>query len=88
MRRAGISESTIQVIKEAFRLLYRRNRPLDEVRQHFQNSLGGIIPIELSVLLTFVENQRAGKLGRAREAVRNKPAAEIQSQPSEDRKAA
>ena len=88
MRRAGISDSTIQVIKEAFRLLYRRNRPLDEVRQHFQDSLDGIIPIELTVLLTFVENQRAGKLGRAREAVRNKPAAEIQSQPSEDRKAA
>ena len=88
MRRAGISDSTIQVIKEAFRLLYRRNRPLDEVRQHFQDSLDGIIPIELTVLLIFVENQRAGKLGRAREAVRNKPAAEIQSQPSEDRKAA
>lgn len=88
MRRAGISDSAIQVIKEAFRLLYRRNRPLDEVRQHFQNSLDGIIPIELSVLLTFVENQRAGKLGRAREAVRNKPAAETQTQPSEDRKAA
>ncbi len=88
MRRAGISDSTIQVIKEAFRLLYRRNRPLDEVRQHFQDSLDGIIPFELTVLLTFVENQRAGKLGRAREAVRNKPAAEIQSQPSEDRKAA
>ncbi len=88
MRRAGISDSAIQVIKEAFRLLYRRNRPLDEVRQHFQNSLDGIIPIELSVLLAFVENQRAGKLGRAREAVRNKPAAETQTQPSEDRKAA
>lgn len=88
MRRAGISDSAIQVIKEAFRLLYRRNRPLDEVRQHFQNSLDGIVPIELSVLLTFVENQRAGKLGRAREAVRNKPAAETQTQPSEDRKAA
>ena len=88
MRRSGISESSIQVIKEAFRLLYRRNRPLDEVRRHFQDSLDGIIPIELSVLLTFVENQRAGKLGRAREAVRNKPAAETQTQPSEDRKAA
>ncbi len=88
MKRAGISDSTIQVIKEAFRLLYRRNRPLDEVRRHFQNSLDDVIPIELSVLLTFVENQRAGKLGRAREAIRNKPAADTQSQPSEDRKAA
>ncbi|MGV2336765.1 MAG UNVERIFIED_CONTAM: acyl-ACP--UDP-N-acetylglucosamine O-acyltransferase [Planctomycetaceae bacterium] len=31
MRRAGISNSTIDVIKEAFRLLYRRNRPVKEV---------------------------------------------------------
>jgi hypothetical protein len=35
-----------------------------------------------------VENQRAGKLGRAREAVRNKPAAEAQSHNSQERKAA
>lgn len=89
MRRAGISNGAIEVIKEAFRLLYRRNRPLDEVKQHFQETLQGTIPIELSVLLTFVENQRAGKLGRAREAVRNKPAApETHTQTSEDRKAA
>jgi len=88
MRRAGISNSTIDTIKEAFRLLYRRNRPLDEVRQHFQESLQGTIPIELSMLLTFVENQRAGKLGRAREAVRNKPAAETQTNHSQERRAA
>lgn len=88
MRRAGISNSAIDTIKEAFRLLYRRNRPLDEVRQHFQESLQGTIPIELSMLLTFVENQRAGKLGRAREAVRNKPAAETQTNHSQERRAA
>lgn len=86
MRRAGISNSTIDVIKEAFRLLYRRNRPLDEVRQHFDNTLNGTIPIELSMLLTFVENQRAGKLGRAREATRNKPA--TTETHSQERKAA
>jgi UDP-N-acetylglucosamine acyltransferase len=89
MRRAGIASTSIEVVKEAFRLLYRRNRPLDEVRAYFQESLQGTIPIELSMLLNFVESQRAGKLGRAREAVRNKPAAsETQSQTSEDRKAA
>lgn len=89
MKRAGISNSTIEVVKEAFRLLYRRNRPLAEVQEHFSNTLEGVIPIELSTLLLFVENQRAGRLGRAREAVRNKPAAsDIQSQPSQDRKAA
>ena len=89
MRRAGISNSTIDTIKDAFRLLYRRNRPLDEVRQHFHDTLQGTIPIELSMLLTFVENQRAGKLGRAREAVRHKAAAaETQTHTSQERKAA
>ena len=89
MRRAGISNSTIEVVKEAFRLLYRRNRPLNEGRDHFSESLEGVIPMELSSLLTFVENQRAGKLGRAREAVRMKPAAsDAQTNTSQDRKAA
>ncbi len=89
MRRAGIANSSIEVVKEAFRLLYRRNRPLEEVWQHFHESLQGTIPIELSLLLNFVENQRAGKLGRAREAVRSKPAAaETHLRTSEDRKAA
>ena len=89
MRRAGISNSTIDVIKEAFRLLYRRNRPLDEVREYFGETLEGVIPMELSTLLMFVENQRAGRLGRAREAVRNKPvASETQTHSSQDRRAA
>jgi len=89
MRRAGISNSTIEVVKEAFRLLYRRNRPLQEVHQHFDETLEGSIPMELSALLTFVENQRAGKLGRAREAVRMKPTAvETQTHSSQERKAA
>lgn len=87
MRRAGIANSTIEVIKEAFRLLYRRNRPLEEVKRHFTDSLEGVIPMELATLLTFLENQKAGRLGRAREAFRNKPATE--SRPAgEDQKAA
>jgi UDP-N-acetylglucosamine acyltransferase len=88
MRRAGISNSTIEVIKEAFRLLYRRNRPVEEVREHFLDTLEGTLPIELSQLLTFLDNQKAGKLGRAREAIRNRPAAEIKTQSSEDVRAA
>ena len=89
MRRAGISNSTIEVVKQAFRLVYRRNRPLSEVHQHFDETLGAAIPMELSLLLQFVENQRAGKLGRAREAVRQKAAeAETQTHSSQDRKAA
>ena len=89
MKRAGISNSTIEVVKEAFRLLYRRNRPLNEVHQHFNETLEGLIPMELSMLLTFIENQRAGRLGRAREAVRHKAAAaETQTHSPQERKAA
>ena len=88
MRRAGISNSTIEVIKEAFRLLYRRNRPVEEVREHFLDTLEGTLPIELSQLLTFLDNQKAGKLGRAREAIRNRPAAEVNTHSSEDVRAA
>jgi UDP-N-acetylglucosamine acyltransferase len=88
MRRAGISNSSIEVVREAFRLIYRRNRPLHEVQEYFTEQLQGVMPMELSLLLTFIENQRNGKLGRAREAVRNQPAAESTSHTSEERKAA
>lgn len=69
MRRAGISNSSIEVVREAFRLIYRRNRPLHKVQEYFTEQLQGVMPMELSLLLTFIENQRNGKLGRAREAV-------------------
>lgn len=88
MRRAGISSTTIDLIKEAFRLLYRRNRPVDEVRAHFMEQLEGVLPMELTQLLVFLEHQKAGKLGRAREAIRNKPAAEVKIHSTEDVKAA
>ncbi len=90
MRRAGISDATIDVVREAFRLLYRKNRPLADVQQHFDEQLNGVIPMELSMLLTFIENQKKGKLGRAREAVRNQPAAQSDaaSHSAEERKAA
>lgn len=89
MRRAGISESSIEVVREAFRLIYRKNRPLTEVQDHFSQVLDGVIPIELSMLLNFIENQRNGKLGRAREAIRHKPASpESASHIYEERKAA
>ncbi len=87
MKRAGISATSIDLVKEAFRLLYRRNRSLEDVRQYFASTLGDIIPLELSTLLNFVENQKAGRLGRAREAIRNKPT-EVKPQATEERKAA
>jgi UDP-N-acetylglucosamine acyltransferase len=71
MRRAGITAESIDVIKRAHRLLYRDMNPLDTVRAELAEQLDGIFPFELSTLLNFLEKQRRGKLGRAREIYRN-----------------
>lgn len=85
MQRKGISENTIKIIKRAHRLIFREHKPLDQVKDIFGEELDGIIPIELTYLLSFLEKQKLGKFGRGREAVRNqeqkqeeKPAAGIQ----------
>ncbi|MCP4171121.1 MAG: acyl-ACP--UDP-N-acetylglucosamine O-acyltransferase [Fuerstiella sp.] len=80
MRRAGISEHSIEVIRTAFRMLFRKRKTLAEVHEYFDETLDGVKPMELSLLLRFIEDQRAGRLGRAREVVR--------VQGSEGRKAA
>ncbi len=73
MRRHGISSDTVAVIKQAYRLLFRKNKSLDDIRAEFDAQLNGVYPFELSMLLNFVEQQRRGKMGRAREAVRDQP---------------
>lgn len=83
MRRAGISEHAIEVVRTAFRMIYRKRKPLAEVISYFDETLQDTIPLELSQLLNFIEAQRAGRLGRAREAVRNSP-----QENSQNRKAA
>ena len=77
MQRHGISDETIAVIRQAFRMLYRQHTSLDEVREQFNQRLGGVFPFELSMLLNFVEQQRLGKMGRAREAVRDQPSHQV-----------
>lgn len=74
MRRRGMSPQTISLIKQAHRLVYREHKTLDAVREHFDTELGGVLPLDLSLLLNFFEQQRKGKLGRAREAMRDNPA--------------
>ncbi|MBX3437039.1 MAG: acyl-ACP--UDP-N-acetylglucosamine O-acyltransferase [Planctomycetaceae bacterium] len=74
MRRAGMSDDAIRLIKQAYRLLYREHKALDAVRAQFCAELDGRLPIELMTLLNFVETQRRGKMGRGREAVRMKDA--------------
>jgi UDP-N-acetylglucosamine acyltransferase len=74
MQRNGVSREAIAVIKQAHRLLYRECKGLATTREYFHDSLDGIFPFELTTLLNFVELQQRGKLGRARETLRDQPA--------------
>lgn len=85
MQRRGISPETIAVIRSAHRLLYREHRKLEEVREVFAAQLGECRPIELVRLLDALERQNAGKHGRAGEARRDAPPADM---PQEQRRAA
>lgn len=73
MRRAGIAESSITLVKQAFKMLFRDHLPLDKVREHFVDCHEQPLPIELCNLLKAIEQQRQGKMGRAREVFRNAP---------------
>lgn len=74
MKRAGLSETAIDSIKRAHRLIFRDHKTLDVARDILQQELDGVFPFELSNLLGFIEAQQRGKMGRAREVVRNHPA--------------
>ena len=71
MRRYGIADETIRIIKSAFRMLFRKNRGPDAVRNTLGERVGDRFPPELIELLEFVKRQRQGNMGRAREAVRS-----------------
>ena len=68
MRRAGTAEQTIQLVKLAFRLFFRRNRSLAVVREKLTERCEGALPTEITRLLTFIEAQQRGHMGRGRES--------------------
>lgn len=70
LRRSGVSNDTIRLIKQAYRLLFREHKALENVRSHFEDLCGPILPLEVMHLLNFIEFQRSGKMGRGRESVR------------------
>ena len=74
MRRRGISENAISLVRQAFKLIFREYLKLDEVRGRFIEQNEGVLPIELVTLLNFCEQSSKGKNGRARESFRAKPA--------------
>ena len=79
MRRRGISEHAIALVRQAHKLLFREHMKLDEARDLFMEKTEGVLPIELMTLLNFCEQSSKGKNGRAREVVRAKaPPAEEQ----------
>lgn len=75
LKRAGVSASTIAILKEAFRLLFREHKKLSFVREHFAQTLDSSCPIELLEIFDFMEKSRLGRVGRGREAVRTQPPA-------------
>ena len=76
MRRRGISDSAISLVRQAFKLMYREHKKIEEVRSLLVEKSDGVMPLELMTLLNFVEWTQKGKNGRGREAYRNQPAAE------------
>ena len=82
MRRRGISEHAISLVRQAYKLLFREHVKLEEVRERLTLQSEGALPMELMNLLNFCEQSAKGKNGRAREMIRTKPAA------SDDQKAA
>ncbi len=75
MRRRGISENAINLVRQAYKLIFREHIKLEEVRTRFIEQTEGVMPVELVTLLNFCEQSSKGKNGRARETFRAKPAA-------------
>ena len=80
MRRRGISENAIALVRHAHKLIFRDHLKLDEVRNRSIEKTDGVLPIELLTLLNFCELSSKGKNGRARETFRGKPAANDEQQ--------
>jgi len=88
MRRNGISDSTIKIIKKAYKLIFREHKKLDEIKNFFAAELEDVIPIELSTLFKFLDLQQQGKMGRAREVFRNQNPPEAKEEQTQRRRAA
>ena len=86
MRRAGIADEAIKAVRKAQKLLFREHKKLHEVKEHFQSELESVLPIELVILFDALEKQRAGRMGRGREAARKTPL--VESNHSQQKKSA
>ncbi len=66
-RRNGMSRETINILKEAYRMLYRSQMPLGETIAQLEETSTAD---EVSELVTFLRNSARGRQGRAREVSR------------------
>ena len=69
MRRAGIARETISLVKKAYKRIFRDHQPAGQLRDEFAAECDGVLPLELMNLLSFVEAQGRGQMGRQREGV-------------------
>jgi UDP-N-acetylglucosamine acyltransferase len=70
LQRNGIPDATVVLLKQAHRLLFRECKAVTEVRSIFHGQLGDVLPFELTNLLSFLEERKEGRKGRAGEARR------------------
>ena len=75
LKRAGFAAETILLLRRAFFQLFRKHRPLPEVRAEFDQEFNGELPFELTNLFDFIHEQEQGRNGRAREIYRQSPPA-------------
>ena len=68
LKRRGFANNEIRALAQAHRLIYRMFVPLAEAREQLQQS-GEVTPA-VANLLSFLEGQRGGKVGRGREGRR------------------
>lgn len=71
MQRAGISETSMKIIRQAYRLHFRERRRIEDVRHHFKETLVDVFPIELTEWLAFIERQIEGHMLRGRDPYRS-----------------
>lgn len=80
MRRAGVSESSIAIIRQAYKQLFREHKGIADVREFFAQQQDDIHSIELHTLLNFMDMTNAGKFSRGREVFRNAPSINTREQ--------
>ncbi|MEM7811378.1 MAG: acyl-ACP--UDP-N-acetylglucosamine O-acyltransferase [Planctomycetota bacterium] len=66
MRRLGVTEPTIRLVRKGYKLLFRECLAIGEVRSRLLDGLD-VIPTEVATLLDFVEKRQGSKSGRGRE---------------------